>query len=300
MSKKTRAERGVGFVLRRHPDNSLEKFLEEVQRRDAHRRRESLPRTRTLAQSPGPATQAALLDRRCRRRRAFRASSVATTSCSSTCARTSKQALPKFLVAPQESQAASTHGTNRSRSPAILSPTTSPPASRTSIAPSARRHLHRRNARRAQAPARLRRPRPQRLRRRSATIPKSKAPAVSRPIFTSATSAPSPSRLPSKRPVAKGKASRQRPRSLSRPGHRLARTLRPLRQVQPELRQLGMRRALGAQDPRRARRAIRAPAATPSTNSNAPKPTTTSGTPPSARWSRPAGCTTTCACTGPR
>ena len=31
-----------------------------------------------------------------------------------------------------------------------------------------------------------------------------------------------------------------------------------------------------------------------------PRPTTTCGTRPSARWSTPAGCTTTCACTGPR
>ena len=32
------AERGVGFVIRRHPDNSLEKFLEEVQAALRHRR----------------------------------------------------------------------------------------------------------------------------------------------------------------------------------------------------------------------------------------------------------------------
>jgi deoxyribodipyrimidine photo-lyase len=45
---------------------------------------------------------------------------------------------------------------------------------------------------------------------------------------------------------------------------------------------------------------IRARFATPSSNSSAPRLTTNSGMQPSARWSSPAGCTTTCACTAPR
>jgi deoxyribodipyrimidine photo-lyase len=46
--------------------------------------------------------------------------------------------------------------------------------------------------------------------------------------------------------------------------------------------------------------AMRGPIATALLNWSVAKPTTSFGTPRSGRWSRLAGCTTTCACTGPR
>ena len=87
MWRKMQQERGVGFVLRRHPDNSLEDFSKKSSAAHADRRRESLPRARALAQGSGQPPQTAVLDRRCRRRGAFSASLDATISCCITFAR---------------------------------------------------------------------------------------------------------------------------------------------------------------------------------------------------------------------
>ena len=61
------AERGVGFVVRRPPDNSLEAFLEEVEAALLIGDENPCREPERWRQSAGQAAQAALLDCRCRR-----------------------------------------------------------------------------------------------------------------------------------------------------------------------------------------------------------------------------------------
>ena len=279
------AERGVGFVVRRAPE-TLEAFLEEVQAalligdenpcREPERWRQR-PRPSPQEFPTGPSMPMSLF---------LRASSTAASCCCTTSARISRPSC-RSSSSRRRRSSRSTHWkpTQCAVAAFALSRRHHRRIHQARPLRQARRHLYRRNARRAQASRRFRHARSHRLRRQHATTPRSQAPAACRPICTSATSARSPLRSPSRKPPHEQEFPPQPVERYSRAADRLARTGRALRSPRAQLRQLGVRRAVGTQDAARTRRR---PAPLPlhlRPAWSAPKPTTTCGTQPNARWS---------------
>ena len=130
------AERGVGFVLRRPPDNSLETFLEEVEAALLDRRRESLPRARTLAQGAARRSSGAVTGPWMPTSSCPRAFSVAAFFCCTTSARTSKRHCPNSWSRRRKDQSAPHHGSPEVARKLFARTTTSPPGSHDLIAPS--------------------------------------------------------------------------------------------------------------------------------------------------------------------
>ncbi len=245
------AERGVGFILRRHPDNSLEAFLEEVQAalligdenpcREPERWRQVLAKRLRLPYWTVDAD--VVVPSRVFGRDYFLLHHFRPHL---------KQQLPKFLCAPKKIRPRYewkpprplagfsldgdiTAGFNK------LDRSVGPVDTFTGGTHAALKRLH------DFAHHDLVRYETQR------NHPEVKGTSRLSPYLHFGNIGPITIALACDKAVEAGPRPRRRPRSLSRRTHRVARTLRPLRPPQPQLRQLGMCRALGAQIAPRAR-----------------------------------------------
>ena len=100
--------------------------------------------------------------------------------------------------------------------------------------------------------------------------------------------------------VEKCRRTQGRQRSLSESDHHLARVGGEPGSLQSELRQLRVRRALGAPHAGETCARSSAPCFTPKSNWSTLRPTIHCGTPRKCKWSTRDGCTTMCGCTGRR
>ena len=194
-----------------------------------------------------------------------------------------KAELPKYLVAPPS---------NRARTPRLEAAQAARAlfsfgrhhgrVSKARPPDQARRHVYRRHTLRAQAPPRICRARSRRL-RRNAQPPRNRRhqPPVSLSAFRQHRPADHCAGRRESRRCRQDPVQNQW--KISRTTDRLARVGGFVRAPRAQLRHMGVRRALGAQNARSSTPPTRVPTATHSPNWSAPKPTTTYGTPPSAK-----------------